>query len=179
MCQWGIVVSYLVSATFQLWFSRSPGERSCVKLFAIYLKSLNVPSDQLNSKNNCSFLLFKTIFRHWNCFLSSVARDGKDGNGLKLDQVGSSFNVMTAEITKKNTMVFAVMKFVSYLQNSTGAFCVLVKAASADLSQNWPRTVVSSWHSTFNAVDSATSVLYVLHILMFLFRFLNMTLKSQ
>ena len=32
-------------------------------------------------------------------------------------------------------MVFGVMKFVSYLQNSTGAFCVLVKAPSADLNK--------------------------------------------
>ena len=25
---------------------------------------------------------------HWNCFLSSVARDGKDGHGLKLENIG-------------------------------------------------------------------------------------------
>ena len=42
---------------------------------------------QLNFKNNGLVLLFKTIFRHRNCFLSSFAMDGKDGNGLKLDKI--------------------------------------------------------------------------------------------
>ena len=37
----------------------------------------------LNSKSNGPVLLFKTIFRHYNCFPSSVAPDGKDGHGLK------------------------------------------------------------------------------------------------
>ena len=39
-----------------------------------------------------------------NCFLSSVATDGKDGHGLKLEKVRptfSSFNVMPAKIIKK------------------------------------------------------------------------------
>ena len=31
-------------------------------------------------------LLLKTIYRHWNCFLSSVAPDGKDGHLLKLEK---------------------------------------------------------------------------------------------
>ena len=38
----------------------------------------------LNSKNNAPVLLFKTILRHSNGFLPSVATDGKDGHGLKL-----------------------------------------------------------------------------------------------
>ena len=33
---------------------------------------------QLNFKNNGLVLLFKTIFRHSNCFLSTVAMDGTD-----------------------------------------------------------------------------------------------------
>ena len=36
------------------------------------------------SKNNGLVSVFKTIFRHWNCFLSAVASDGRDGHGLKL-----------------------------------------------------------------------------------------------
>ena len=52
-------------------------------LFAIFLKSENMSSHQLNSKNNCPVLLFNATFRHWNCFLSCFATDGKDGQGLK------------------------------------------------------------------------------------------------
>ena len=40
---------------------------------------------QLYSKNNGPVLLFKTIFRHWNCFLPFVDTDGKDGHGVKLE----------------------------------------------------------------------------------------------
>ena len=42
-------------------------------------------SHQLNfKKKNGPVLLFTTIFSHRNCFLSSVATDGKDGQGLIL-----------------------------------------------------------------------------------------------
>ena len=41
-------------------------------------------SHQLNFKKNGLVLLFTTIFSHPNCFLSSVATDGKDGHGLIL-----------------------------------------------------------------------------------------------
>ena len=49
-------------------------------------------SDQLNSKNNGLVLLLKTILQHKNCFLSFVATDGKDGNGLKLEKIGPIFS---------------------------------------------------------------------------------------
>ena len=42
--------------------------------------------------------------RHQNFFFSSVATNGKDGNGLKLDKLGqpfSSFYAMPAKFTKK------------------------------------------------------------------------------
>ena len=67
-------------------------------------------SHQLNSKTNGPVLLFKTLFRHWNSFLSSVAMDGKDGYGLKHEKVEpmvSSLhnffivNAMPTKITKK------------------------------------------------------------------------------
>ena len=47
-------------------------------------KLLELKAHQLNSKNNgpCFFLL-NTIFKHWSCFLSSVAKDDRDGDGLK------------------------------------------------------------------------------------------------
>ena len=63
-------------------------------------KKLERFSHQLNMKNNGLVLLFKTIFRHWNCFQSSVATDGKDGNGLKLEHLRptfSSFDAMPAK----------------------------------------------------------------------------------
>ena len=58
-------------------------------------------------QNNGPVLLLKTISRHWNCFLLSVATDGKDGHGLKLENwkavwpTFSSFNAMPAKSTKK------------------------------------------------------------------------------
>ena len=85
-------------------------------------------------------MLFKSIFRHWNCFLLSVAVDGKDGNGFKLENVGlnfSSLNAMRAKPTKKLTVFSArsLMKFLWYLlHNSTGALCVWVKASRNDSS---------------------------------------------
>ena len=38
----------------------------------------------------------KTIFRHWKCILLSVAKDGKDGHGSKLENLA-----MPSKITKK------------------------------------------------------------------------------
>ena len=43
-------------------------------------------------KNNGPVLLFKTIFKHWNCLLSPVSTDGKDGYGLRLEKVGPTFS---------------------------------------------------------------------------------------
>ena len=47
-------------------------------------------SDQLNSKNNGPVLLLTT--RHSTCFQLSVAKDGKDGYGLKLLNIGLTFS---------------------------------------------------------------------------------------
>ena len=60
-----------------------------IMLFAILVKTSNVSSHPFNSMNNGDpVLLFKTIFRRWNCFLSrSVAKDhSKDGLRLKLEK---------------------------------------------------------------------------------------------
>ena len=44
-------------------------------------------SHKLNARNNGLVLLLKAIFfQQGNCCLSSVATDGKDGNGLKLEK---------------------------------------------------------------------------------------------
>ena len=62
----------------------------------------------MNFRNNGPVLLFKTIFKHRNCFLSSDATDGKDEHGLKVEKVGPTFsssNAMPAKLTKNIVMV--------------------------------------------------------------------------
>ena len=44
-------------------------------------------SNQLNSKSNGPVLLLKTIIRHSNRLISSVAMDGENGQRLKLENV--------------------------------------------------------------------------------------------
>ena len=56
---------------------------------------------QLNSKNDATVLSLKTIFWYLNCVLLSVAMDGKDGSGLKLEKIGQSFHTTPTKITKK------------------------------------------------------------------------------
>ena len=66
-----------------------------------------VSSVQLNSKNSGPDLLLKTTVSYY-CFLSSVFMDGKDGNGLKLENIGpifSSFDAISSKITQKIVMV--------------------------------------------------------------------------
>ena len=60
---------------------------------------------QMISKNNNGLrLLFKTILWRLFRFLSFVATDGKDGNGLKLKKLGqpylSSFDAISPKIPK-------------------------------------------------------------------------------
>ena len=42
------------------------------------------PIFKKNDKTNDPVLLFKTIFKHLNCLVSSVFTDGKDGHGQVL-----------------------------------------------------------------------------------------------
>ena len=80
--------------------------------------------------NNGPVLLFKTIFRHQNCFLSSVAADGQDEHGLKLETFGptlASLNAMPAKITKSKEILFLVllMKFFkSFLYCYSSILCM-------------------------------------------------------
>ena len=59
-------------------------------------KKLNLSSHQWTSKNTGPVLLFKTIFRQQNCFLSSDVTDGTDENGLKVERVGPTFSSFNA-----------------------------------------------------------------------------------
>ena len=89
--------------------------------YVTLIESYDLSWHQLNSKNNGLFLLSKTIFRLWNCFLSSVATGGKDGHGLKLGEVGptfSSFNhAMPAIKLKTKILLWLVLpdNFVWYM----------------------------------------------------------------
>ena len=80
--------------------------------------------------NNGPVLLFKTIFRHQNCFLSSVAADGKDEHGLKLEKGGPTltrFNAMPAKITKSKKILFLVLLmkfFISFSYRYTSILCM-------------------------------------------------------
>ena len=69
------------------------------RYFSIFLKS-KVSSHQLNSKNNGLALLLMTTLHHWKCFLSSVATEGKDRNGLKLEKIG--FLMLCSQKSPKN-----------------------------------------------------------------------------
>ena len=81
-----------------------------------------------------------------NCFLSSVATNGYDERGFKIENVGptsSSFNAMRAKITKqkfKNSRVVLPGEniLIYFFHNSTGSFFLLVKALKVITSaQNW------------------------------------------
>ena len=67
------------------------GSEKCKCLLAFELQNLHV-------LEKCS----NTLLRHWDCFLSPVTINDKDGHGLKvekLEQTFSIFNPMAAEIT--------------------------------------------------------------------------------
>ena len=72
----------------------------CHAIWQLYEKAKKVSSHQLNSKTNDLVLLLKTISRYGNCFLSSVATDGTDGYGLKLEKIGHFFQVLMLRVSK-------------------------------------------------------------------------------
>ena len=57
-------------------------------------------SHQLNSKTIDLALLLKTIWRYGNCFLSPVATDGMDGDGLKLEKICQFFSSFDGTCSK-------------------------------------------------------------------------------
>ena len=84
---------------------------------------------QLNLINNGPGLLIKTILWRLFCFLSFVAKDGKDGNGLKIENIRLNFSGFDAISTKKyqkHIMGCAFLKhFITYSPHSlSGTFCV-------------------------------------------------------
>ena len=71
----------------------------------------------LNSKINGRVLLFKTIFRHYNCFPSSFAPDSKDGHGLKLEKI-IRFNAMLSKVSK-SLFPFVLLDEISLISSSS------------------------------------------------------------
>ena len=55
----------------------------------------------LNSKHNGLALLFKPVLSHCNCFLKSVATNGKDEHGLKLFNFFQVLMLVSAFLTCK------------------------------------------------------------------------------
>ena len=98
-------------------------------------------------------LLFKTIFRHWNCFLSSVAIDGKDRHWLELEKVWptfSRFNAMPATVTEKKfwIIVSRLPSLVKYVWFLYGLRHLVITTA-----HNWSKTAISSWHNQFKTFN--------------------------
>ena len=54
---------------------------------------------KLNSNNRPVFFV-QGYNKHWNCFLSSFATDGKDGRYLKLQKVGPTFSKLSKNFSK-------------------------------------------------------------------------------
>ena len=82
---------------------------------------------QPSSQNNGLGLLFKTKLWRLFCFLSFVATDGKDGNGLKLEKVYrpifSSLDAISAKNPKNLLWVAFLKHFIRYSPHSlSGTF---------------------------------------------------------
>ena len=140
------------------WWHQNSTRKSYVKLFVIVIKCYNVHLDQLNSTNNSPVLVFKSVcYRHWNCFLVSVAADGKNEHGLnwteekKKRPIFSNCNAVPAKIMKK----IMLMKFVWYLPRySKGAFYLRLKALSNDQHRIDLKQQFSLWYSPFKAKNN-------------------------
>ena len=153
--------------------------RDEVGYLAYFLKSYKVPSHQFTSKNNNPVLLFnwfKTICRHWNCFLSSVATDGKNRRWLKLKTPGptSSFNAISGcKIPPRKLLWFKwfLMKlcyiFFTTLQEHFVYWYTLSNDFSIELI---PKVAISSWpDSPFKTCDHLLKISFVVDRWTFLY----------
>ena len=156
---------------------KCPGDE--VGYLAYFLKSYKVPSHQFNSKNSNPVLLFnwfKTICRHWNCFLSSVATDGKNRRWLKLKTPGptSSFNAISGcKIPPRKLLWFKwfLMKlcyiFFTTLQEHFVYWYTLSNDFSIELI---PKVAISSWpDSPFKTCDHLLKISFVVDRWIFLY----------
>ena len=98
---------------------------------------------------------FKTIIRHWNCSLSSLATAGKDENGLKVDIFGPnslSFNEMQNP-AKNCYMVNAPLWNLFEIFFITGAFFEGIEALRNDSWHSWPTdsNIYPTWKPRISA----------------------------
>ena len=116
-----------------------------------------VCSHQLNSKNNGPVLLFNGLYWGiWNCPLSSVATNGKDGHGLKLEKSWaqnwaisavsswqSPFNPFTAKCGQRQIST----KFPNFIFWNFDKKIALCESTGRELSFEWSHHRISSIHS--------------------------------
>ena len=95
-------------------------------------------------QKNGPVLSFNTSFRQWNCFPSSVAKDGKDGHRLNLEknwlQLVLNFNAMLQKSPKK------ILWLHELFPDEKGERPLVMF-----LAQNWPKTAVSLSHRPFKS----------------------------
>ena len=148
--------SIMCIITLRLCSHRTRLKGAMSRYFSIFLKFLLCRALKvLNSQNKCLGLLFKTILWRLFYFLSFVATDGKDGNGLKHEEIRPAFSscdTISTKNTKTRIMCCSFLKhFIRYLPHSLlGTFCAYVKPLSNDLAKNWTKTTKLLWHCPFN-----------------------------
>ena len=91
----------------------------------------------MNSKNNGPVLLFKTIFRHWNCFSSLTATVAKTKVDWNVKKIGPIFQIMLwlQQNTPKMINVWASwwnLFYTFFLPLQEDFWVFLVKALSND-----------------------------------------------
>ena len=104
-------------------------------------------SHQLNFKTNDLVLLLNTIWRYWDCFLSSVATDGMDGNGLKFEKNWPFFSIFEVTCFKNaQELYYGWPSQIKFVQKP---FVYDLSLKVMILAQNWPKTAKSPWHCSF------------------------------
>ena len=99
-------------------------------------------SHPLNSKTNALVLLLKTVLPHWNCFLPSVATDGKDENGLKFQKFGPFFSSFDVTSLKLTTIIFMVS---SSWQSSFDIFLIVLQEHFMYVYRHWVMILAQIW----------------------------------
>ena len=81
-------------------------------------------SHQLNSipKIMVQFCYLR-LYVYWNCFLSSVATDGMDGCGLKLEEFGPTFSSFTAILQKAPNIYYGLGSLTKFCVISSSRLC--------------------------------------------------------
>ena len=106
----GYYLRKLVFPVFPGYYIRPKRDRR--QCLSKILRGKQVASHHLNSKSNGPVLLLKTVFMHWNCFLSSVVTDRNDRHELKLENVGPIFLSLN-DMLQKSLKITTEVPFLS------------------------------------------------------------------